>query len=419
MGPTRDNQLFSMLLLGLTLSLSLGCTSKPDEVIVSQAQVPATQKVIVKKAKVAAVRPDDKQLKDWSIQLKKSHEIFREVWAHIWEDRLQNPMSVFSEIERLLQNHKNHDLGTYETRRTQCPDKASEIEFIRRADGRIDGAVFYRLSCRGAELLPGKIEIARVQKNNGREQWSFINEYMPRAAGQSMAFLRETTRCTSSLDERARLTAMECQNLGQNRDSEMHLNFSEFKYQKNAKSVLQVEGKKFRLLTTPVCDNPKFCTMLNVPLAGAIEIFEDTRSEQVREERRLAMQKQEREEEAKAAIEQHKKNMAELQKKAATPFQPGQALVHAGLHSVAQGSGGVPGSGVVVPGQTITQEPQFAGGDVMPGSGGLMEFDHSAEAAQPAPQIIPTEEYNARMGQPLGDVAAPLPREAAPNPIER
>lgn len=417
--------------LGLALLLAAACTPKPDPAATAAGPAAATgarQVVVVKKTlRKAEMSPEDKQLHDWSIELKKSHEIFREVWAHIWEDRLQNPMSVFFEIERLLQNHKKIEDGHFTARRTECPGRASEVELLRGAGGAILGAVFYRLPCRGTELLPGRTEIARVHKDGRRQTWTFINEQMPRAAGQSMAFLRETTRCVSSLDERARMTALQCQNLGQNRDTELHLNFSEFKYQKNAATLVEVQGKKFKLLTTAVCDSPKFCTSLKVPLAGSIEIFEDTVSELVREERRQAMLKKEREEEAKAALELHKKHLAEMQKKA-------PPAAHATVPGAPQ-----PGVGAIVPGQTLdafmtqpTQEPQF-GEAVAPEQAGppgfaprpvgadgiahdpVMEFDHGGGAPE-----MTAEEYNARLGQPPPAEETPeFPREAHSAPIER
>ncbi|MBX3019186.1 MAG: hypothetical protein KF767_14970 [Bdellovibrionaceae bacterium] len=434
MKPSRAFSTFWFLGLGLLLALNTGCTPKTE---IATPVVPAksAKKVVVKTLRQAEMKPEDKQLKDWAIELKKSHEIFREVWAHLWEDRLQNPMSVFFEVERLLQTHKNPETGHFQARRTECPAKASEVEFLRDAAGAIQGGVFYRLPCRGTELLSGRTEIARVHKNGRRQMWSFVNEAMPRAAGQSMAFLRETTRCVSSLDERSRMTALECQNLGQNRDLEMHINFSQFRYQKNAATLVEVEGKKFKLLTTPVCDSPKFCTTLKVPLAGTIQVFDDTVSEQVRQERLQAMRKKERDEEAKEALEQHKKNIAELQK------NPPKMAPAPGSPTPSMPSG-------VIPGQTLGHgqlppgvEPQF-GGDAFIGNDQagppsfsprpvgadgiavdpVMEFEHGEATpgvATPGPQILSEEEYNARLGQPDGGAPVELPREAHHQPIER
>lgn len=434
MGTLRRHVL-RMLFIGLLpVGGIVACTPGPAPE--TSAPAPVAARPVVKKIKVlrrSEMTPVDKQVKDWAIELKKSHEIFREVWAHVWEDRVQNPMSVFFEVERLLHSHKNPTDGHFVARRTECPNQASEVLLEKSPAGEIQGAVFYRLICRGTELLQGKTEIARVRKEGRREVWTYWNETMPRAAGQSMAFLREKTECVAGLNERARLVELECRNLGQNRNSELHLNFSRFRYDKNSPTLVEVEGKKFKLLTTPVCDSPKFCTRLRVPVAGSIEIFEDTVSELAREERRQAMIKKEREEEAQAALERHKKNIAEMQKAqqpavggatgvgpqafGAAPVIPGQTMDPAALGPTSEPQFGDP----VAPAQAGVPSNQVAPPVVPVGPDGIatgpvMEFDHGG--GEPV-QTLTEEEYNARLGQPAPvEAEIPISREAQA-PIER
>lgn len=407
--------------------LGVGCTPKSEVIVPSAAVRAKTTKVVVKKLRAKEMNPDDRQIKDWSIELKKSHEIFREVWAHIWEDRLQSPMSVFFEIERLMNAHKNPVDGHFLAKSVHCPGRATEIELQRNALGVIQGAVFYRLNCVGASVGQDRIEIARVQKNGRAQIWTYYAEHMSRAAGQSMAFLREKITCESKLDDRERMTFLNCRNLGQNRDTELHLIFSQFRYQKNSATLVQVEGKKFKLLTTPVCDSEKFCTQLKVPVAGSIEIFEDTVSDQVRQERKQAQLEKERAEQAKASEEAHQKFVAEMQKKAGQPtlsqtLPPGAAMNP--QNSIV---------GAVVPGQVMnaepTAEPQFGEPMANPQAQGVPAFDPAPVGAdgvardpvlefahaQPAP--MDPEEMRQRMGQPDVKVQM-IPREAA-IPIER
>lgn len=440
--------IFTPLALLLSLAFGVACTPKVTAPTSEQVQVAKPAKVVVKKLRVAEMKPEDKQIHDWSLQLKKSHEIFREVWAHIWEDRMQSPMSVFFEIERLMHSHKNSHDGRFRAQVLECPKRATEIEILRKGEG-IQGAVFYKLDCNAQGHIGAKNEMARVQKQGSTDVWTFYAEHMARAAGSSMAFLKEKVTCTNYLDARHRLTGLNCKNLGQNRDSETHLVFSQFQYQKNGDTMVQVEGKKFKLLTTAVCDNDKFCTQLRVPLVGAIEVFEDTVSEAVRQERRQAQLEKDRAEEARVAIEAHKKFVKETAAKAQNVAQPGVR----GQGPLVPGSGSaVPGSGPVVPGQVAssgppanydpqqaTSEPQF-GEPVRPvGADGIahepvMEFNHSGQqphdsrhaspdlqyAAEPtAPPRPPEreEDYRARLGQPEGFVPN-IPQEASV-PTER
>lgn len=290
--------------------LAGGCTSEKNSLTAETAAAePRAPKItVVKKIKIQEMDPLDKQLHIWTLSLRKSHEVFREVWAHVWEDRLQAPMSVFSEIERQLKAHKNPENGHFRALIQDCPSRATQIEILQHS-GKINGAVFYQLGC-GSKT--GRNEMARVMRVNGHDEWTFYAENMTRGAGLSLSLLKERTRCRMELDGRERLNLLDCQNLGQNRDTETHLLFSQFRYQKGADTLVLVEGKKYRLLTTAVCDNPKFCTRLRVPLSGRIEIFEDQVSQVAREERQRIQDQKERQEELKEAREKHEKAVAEM-----------------------------------------------------------------------------------------------------------
>lgn len=268
----------------------------------------SVSKVHLKKNEKSA---DEILLQDLNLSLRKSHEIFTEVWAHIWSDRMQRPMSVFSELGRSIQSHLDPATGHYLMKMNRCQNaipRASEIE-IEKSGTQITGAVFYRLGC-GATSTE-RSEMARMtwQKSGerARAEWTFYAENMPRGAGSSLAFLKERIRCSMNLDDRSRMESLECQNLGQNRDNEMHMRFERFNYKKGSNILVLVEGKKYKLLTTPVCDEPHFCTQVKVPLVGAIDVFDDVVSEEAREiQKRIA-----REEELKEAQAELEKRIKE------------------------------------------------------------------------------------------------------------
>lgn len=425
-----DMSLRNSILIATLLLCGVACTPKPNSDInadaktttsVERALIKNMQQGHFKSLRSSEMSLEDKELRQWTGSLHKSHEIFREVWAHIWEDRMQNPMSVFFELERLVQTHKNITDGHFRAEVSQCPKASSQIEVIRNLKGsEIEGAVFYRIPCDGTRPM-ARIEMARVVKTGATRAWTFHAEQMVKGAGASLSLLKEQTKCRMRFDDRSKLSQLECENLGQNRNPELHLVFSTFKYERSGQTLVLVEGKKFKLLQTAVCDNPKFCTKLRVPMTGSIEIFEDSVSEVARQDRQRAQELKEHAEQVKEMQAKQEKFVADLQERAQNLAKPVVAAKAAGL------SGHAPKAPVAnqLP---AGSEPQFeeiapmdttydASGQPMLGQPMLDQpmSVQPTEAISPEIQAAMQEEFddNAARSGGLSTEPLPLEREAA------
>ena len=360
--------------LFLLMFFSVGCVRSegPDAVLAEAARLRHAEKhenlvrkTITKKIDYSSGSTDEQVLADLALSLRKSHEIFSEVWAHLWEDRIQRPMSVFSELSRVIQSHIDPATGKAQLYVNRCDDvvpRASEIRIQRNSQKLISSISFNNLPCKVGKAVPSEIaNLNLVMTSNGVQKgvWTFYAENLPRSAGSSLAFLREKINCDMGFDSRRRLDNLNCKNLGQNRDAELHMRFDRFDYKKNRETLVLAEGKKYKLLTTAVCDEPKFCTQVKVPLAGRIEIFEDLVSQDARDAQKKAVAEEERKD-AQAALE---KRIIEQKKEAQKNAAKNNAMIHdANFNQTGAEAAAEAHEAAQVPAQGLPGEP-FGGRD--------------------------------------------------------
>ncbi len=50
-----------------------------------------------------------------------SHEIFSELWMHIWENRMSRPNSIFLDLMQFIETHRDPKANHYILKNNQCP----------------------------------------------------------------------------------------------------------------------------------------------------------------------------------------------------------------------------------------------------------------------------------------------------------
>lgn len=206
---------------------------------------------------------------------RQSHEVFTELWMHLWEDRMSRPNTVFLDLLQEVEAHRDGRTGHFNEILNQCPEGMSNIATTFKAGSNSEiSSVLFRQSDCSSPKNPKWVNAAQLTvQDKNQVRWDIYSQYFPRGAGKHMAADKVRTRCTQTFLDEKRLKALHCEDIGQSRDNETHMVFSKLDFERDGKMLVIAEGKKYKN-GVEACDDPKFCTTIKVPAEGAIMILE-------------------------------------------------------------------------------------------------------------------------------------------------
>lgn len=184
--------------------------------------------------------------------LKQSHEIFHEVWGTLNQDRFTKKASVFSELLQAMQKTYRDDGTSY----SNSPDKSVVYE----------NGKFVREEQTGRG--PSRQEIGVLEKLSPNT-WRFrlFAKYFSAGLGLSLSVLGSDINCEAQLGEKFQLQKLDCQNLGQNLDSDRFVKFEKFQYASDQSLLVEVEASVYKNLGT--VESKK---NMRVPMEGKIAL---------------------------------------------------------------------------------------------------------------------------------------------------
>lgn len=219
-----------------------------------------------------ALTEQDKFVMKLNSGLKISHEIFAELWVHLWEDRFSRPTSVFQEVLQTLESHRDVRTNHYNLENNQCPGKRSQLQFNMASDGKSVSSLSLKVGSCGPAVNWREVAGFTVT-TKGEIRWDFANEFLVRGAGPHLSANKNLTRCTALYLDAKRLKELECDGIGQSRDAETHILFSTLEYVRGSDKLVVAKGKKYRN-NQEACTQEKHCTVISVPAEGVIEVIE-------------------------------------------------------------------------------------------------------------------------------------------------
>lgn len=219
-----------------------------------------------------ALTEQDKFIMKLNSGLKISHEIFAELWVHLWEDRFSRPTSVFQEVLQILESHRDVRTNHYNLENSQCPGKRSQLQFSMGSDSKLVSSLSLKIGSCGSAVNWREVASFTVT-TKGEIRWDFANEFLSRGAGPHLSANKNVTRCTALYLDAKRLKELECDGVGQSRDTETHMLFSSLEYVRGSDKLVVAKGKKYRN-NQEACTQEKYCTIITVPAEGVIEVIE-------------------------------------------------------------------------------------------------------------------------------------------------
>ena len=206
--------------------------------------------------------------------LEMSHQMFQQVWLHVWPQGRQEIESPFFALKKRLLRHQKGNSGWIETFE-QCPQYASKLVIQKQTIGGrelISKLKLTRVSCQNrvssdvAEITFKPQEIL-IKMHRGHFRDGF---------GISLETVGGTAQCRILLNAQKKMESLKCVGLGQNRESETHVVFDHFEYSRSSQKMMIIRGSKYRKFQKS-CEvpEPRPCIDITVPLTGAIRISEN------------------------------------------------------------------------------------------------------------------------------------------------
>ncbi len=206
--------------------------------------------------------------------LEMSHQMFQQVWFHVWPQGRQEIESPFFALKKRLLRHQKGNSGWVETFE-QCPSYASKLTIQKQTIGGrelISKLKLSRVSCQNrvssdvAELTFKPQEIL-IKMHRGHFRDGF---------GLSLETVGGVAQCRILLNAQNKMENLKCVGLGQNRESETHVVFDHFEYSRSSQKMMIIRGSKYHKFQKS-CEvpEPRPCIDITVPLAGAIRISEN------------------------------------------------------------------------------------------------------------------------------------------------
>lgn len=197
-----------------------------------------------------------------------AHEIFAELWMQVWEDRMSRPNSVFLDVLQFMEAHRDLKANHFNLKNSQCPERLTQIVVA------ATSVAFQTADCSDLKS-PKWQDVARATiLDKDLVQWDIFNQFFPRGAGKHLSNEKNRTKCTfEHLDEK-RLASLHCEFVGQSRDNESHMIFTDLDFERKSSNLVTAKAMKYKN-GQAACEEPKFCTEIKVPNEGAIEIIEN------------------------------------------------------------------------------------------------------------------------------------------------
>lgn len=218
-----------------------------------------------------------------------SHEIFSELWMHIWEDRMSRPNSIFNELQQIIESHRDLKTNHFNLKNIQCPERMTQFAVIYKAGSKTDIVSVNLQVADCADMKNPKWRDAAVAtvQDSKTTQWDIFSQFFPRGAGKHLSGDATRSKCVvENLDDK-RLASLSCEYIGQSRDNETHLLFTEMDFDRDSEVLVVAKGKKYQN-SQEACDDPKYCTVIKVPAQGTIEIIENVNRPESKEAEALA-----------------------------------------------------------------------------------------------------------------------------------
>lgn len=202
-----------------------------------------------------------------------SHEIFTELWMHIWEDRMSRPNSVFNEIQQIIEAHRDLKTNHFNLKNIQCPERMTQL--LPKTTGSDVVSIQIQIAdCSDMKNPKWRDAVTALVLEKGFVRWEIHNQYFPRGAGKHLAAEKMRSKCSIEHIDEKRIASLRCESIGQSRDNETHLVFSDLVFERDSDQLVVAHAKKYKN-GQEACDDPKYCTVIKVPSQGAIEIIEN------------------------------------------------------------------------------------------------------------------------------------------------
>lgn len=204
-----------------------------------------------------------------------SHEIFSELWMHIWEDRMSRPNTIFAELSQFIEAHRDLKANHYNSKNIQCPDRMTQmlVNFKDATKASVSSVQFQIADCSDMKNPKWQDAAVATVQDKSSVRWDIKNQFFAKGAGKHLSADKNPSKCiVEHLDER-KISSLHCELVGQSRDNETHLLFSQLDFDRDSDQLVIAQGKKFKN-GQEACDDPKYCTVIKVPAEGTIEIIE-------------------------------------------------------------------------------------------------------------------------------------------------
>ncbi|MCE3010800.1 MAG: hypothetical protein LW875_09325 [Proteobacteria bacterium] len=178
--------------------------------------------------------------------LEESHQVFLQSWRVVQNSTTVQVPSVFQQLKQILRSQYDEDGFSVVNSNNICDREEIPRLSMKFQKGVLISMNLNIVSCK-EDFRRSIFEAILVSGQNYR--WNFKPAEFARGLGRFLSLLNAETYCVVTLKDRKFVDQLSCKNLGQDVDTEEHIQFSKFEYSRQLQDELILEGQRKKGVT--------------------------------------------------------------------------------------------------------------------------------------------------------------------------
>ncbi|MFN7454374.1 MAG: hypothetical protein ACK5RO_06910 [Pseudobdellovibrionaceae bacterium] len=178
--------------------------------------------------------------------LDEAHQVFLQSWRVVQNSTTIQVASVFQQLKQALRSQYDEDGFPMLNSSNICDLNEVPRLAMKFQQGVLISMTLNMVGC-DEGIRRGVFEAILVSGQNYR--WNFKPTEFARGLGRYLSLLNAETYCIVSLKDRKFVDQLSCKNLGQDVDTEEHIQFSKFEYSRQLQDELILEGQRKKGVT--------------------------------------------------------------------------------------------------------------------------------------------------------------------------